>query len=527
MRTTLRRLLLLFCALRYGATLLWTAAPEGEKLRGIATLLARMHRDRGARAALHRALPQLGPLASAFVEEFATHPGRGLRTLHDALEKLARERTALSTPLSPQQAESALRAAIGHPLEDAFESIDWMPLESGIAEQTHAARLRAMDDLQGSPSKMDVIVKLLRVRQVQRIEDDVAVLRWLARLLERWFSAARTLGLRALADIYALEVTRRFDLRMEAANLSQTGRHFAADTRLAVPEVNWALTTDKALVVERIDTLPATDIDGLRRHGVDLERLAAHIVEVVIDQAFEHGFFHAALSARHLRVSIEPQTSGRIVLADCAVMSTLTEPEREFFVHGATALFKRDYGRLARMHHEVGHVAPHTRPEQLEAELRTRGEAHFAWPAAERMATGLLRHLVDAVEPFGGRMPPALVLAGHSLARAESLARMLAPALDTWQIAETSLAALARKDVDHRGWLKRISRELPHLAPIAPRLPLLVVQALQRLEPRRTTLDVVAWVAQFRREQQRTRRLLWACAALGVLLGGALTWLAR
>lgn len=519
MRTTIRRLLLLLCALRYGARLLWAAAPSHDKVHWIAEAVARLHAAPNARAALHRTLPELGPLASAFAETLATEPDQAGRTLHDVLETLGRAETALTQPLTPAATETALHAALGRPLEEVFVWIDPMPLENGIAEQIHAARLRTEQN-----GHIDVAVKLLRVQQVQRIEDDVAALRWLARLLEHWFPAARRLRLHGLVQSCATELQRRFDLRTEAANLSQTNRQLAADPHVVVPDVIWAFSGDHLLVVQRIKTLPVTDLDGLRRRGVNLERLAAHVVEVVVKQAFEHGFFHAALDARRVRVSVEADTLGCLVLADCSIMSSLTEPEREFFVHGATALFGQDYDKLAGMHHEVGHVAPGTRPEMLAAELRTRCEAHFAWPSAQRTAAGLLRQLIEAVQPFGGSVPPALVLARHSLARAESLARALAPQIDIWCVVEASFAELACKDLDHRGWLKRLSRELPHLAPIVPRLPLLLIQRLQRQHQQRDGFESAALLRELRREQRRTRQLLWACALAGILLGFAMTW---
>jgi ubiquinone biosynthesis protein len=522
MRTLFRRLLILFCVLRYGARLLLAAAPRGDRLRWTLTLAARLHESPGARAALHRALPQLGPLVSAHAAGLAAQPGQALQTVHDVLDAAGRMQTALSAPLAPHDAQTALRAAIGRPLEDVFTAVDWVPLESGLAVQVHAARLRAID---GAREEGDVVVKLLRLHQVQRIGDDLAVLHWLARFAERFFPAAREVGVRALADSFAADIARRFDLRTEAANLSQTGRHFTNDTRLVVPNVVWPLSSDHALVIEHIATLPIFDLDGLRQHGVNLEQLAEHTIAIAIEQAFEHGFFHAALTAERARVSIEPLTLGRLVLADCSIMSSLAEPEREFFVHGATALFKRDYGRVAELHHEARHIAPHTRTERLEGELRTRSEAHFALPGGERMAAALLRHLLEAVEPLGGRAPSSLKLASDSLERAETLARALAPGLDTWSIAKRALAALARKDSDHRGWLKRLSRELPHLAPIMPRLPLLLAHRLQHMEQRREATASAGWLERLRREQQRTRRLLWACAGLGAVLGAALTWL--
>ncbi|TKC88650.1 ABC transporter [Trinickia terrae] len=519
MRTLFRRLLLLFCLLRYGARLIWLAAPQDHKLHWFATLVKDMHASDGARASLHRALPQLGPLASAFAESLSEHPELATRTLHDAIDAVSH----LEAPLSPADTEHALKAAFGHPLAELFTSIDLVPVQSGFAEQSHAARLRKPDN-----GHIDVTIKLLRMKQVQQIGDEAALLCWAARLAEAFSGAARKLRLHALAESFAADVLRRFDPRTEAANLSQTGRHFEGDARIVVPDIVWDLVTASTLVTERIDTLAITDIDGLHAHRVNVARLAAHIVEVIAQQAFEHGFFHAALDARRVRVSVEPATLGRLVLADFSIMSSLSAPEREFFVHGATALFEQDYGRLAEMHRDAGHVPHTTRTEILEAELRRRSEAHFAVQTHERSASGLLQHLLGAAHAFDGNVSPRLVAAQKSLAQAETLARTLHPGVDTWNLAKEALGEIARKDLDHRGWIKRLSQELPHLAHIVPRLPQLVMRRLQQHHDRhRSHFDTAAWARELQSEYRRTRVLLWACAVCGGLLGAGAMWLTR
>lgn len=505
-----RRLLLLFHLLRYGAHLLWVAAPQHHKLHWMATLVSRMHASGEAPAGLHRALPQLGPLAGTVAQALVEHPELAAGTLHDALDAVGH----LEEPLPPHEVERALTAALGRPLATLFASIDLTPAQSGFAEQTHVARL--VTPINGHA---DIAIKLVRTAQVRQIGDDVALLCWAARWLERLSGPARKLQLRSLADSFSRDLLRRFDLRAEAANLSQSGHHFDGDTRLVIPDVIWDLCTDHTLAMQRIATLPATDLVGLGEHRVNLARLATHIVEVVTQQAFEHGFFHAALDARRVRVSIEPDTLGRLVLADFALMSSLSSSEREFFVHGATALFEQDYSRLADMHRDAGHVPATTRTEVLEAELRMRSEAHFADHPHDRSAGSLFHHLLHSVLPFDGGVSPRLADAQRAFEQAEALARALHPGVNTWHIARTALAEIARRDIDHRGWLRRLSRELPHLANIVPRMPALAARYLQQRHDRTVSRQQQQLLVDLGREYRRTRVLLWMCAVCGGLLG--------
>ncbi|MBB5413464.1 ubiquinone biosynthesis protein [Paraburkholderia sp. HC6.4b] len=512
-----RRLLLLFHALRYGARLIWLAAPPDHKLHWMIELIGRVHASERSGAQLHGLLPALGPLASRFAQTLARRPELASGTLHDALDAIDH----MEVPLSPDDSALALTRAFGRPLGELFSAVDLVPVRSGFAEQTHFARL-AMP-LKGHH---EVAVKLVRAQQLQQIGDELALLRWVARWLEKLSRVARRLQLRALAQTFTDDILRRFDLRAEAANLSQTGHDFDGDKRIVVPDVIWELCTDHTLTMQRVNTLSASDLPGLHAHGIKLAPLAAHIVEVVTEQAFEHGFFHATLDARRVRVSIEPDTLGRLVLAEFSIMATLSSDEREFFVHGATALFDQDYGRLADMHREAGHVPDDTRAELLEAELRTRAEAHFAAAPEDRSAGSLFHHLLHGVQPFDGHVPGALATAQRSFQQAEMLARALHPGIDTWNIARGVLADIARRDLDHRGWLKRLSHELPHLAHMLPRVPQLAVRYLQQHDRTGTPQQNAQLLADLAREYRRTRWLLWACVVCGGVLGAGMTLLA-
>jgi len=506
-----RRLLLLLHALRFGVRLIWLAAPPDHKLTWIVTLIQRMHASERGRTGLHGLLPQLGPLASAFAQTLAQRPELATATLHDAIDALSQ----LSEPLPPAAAEQALTAAFGRPLPTLFETVEFNAASSGFAEQVHAARLAVPLD-----GHRDVSIKLLRLDQVQQLDDDAALLRWVARWLEKLSKSARRLRLRELADTFTHDVLRRLDLRAQAASQSQTAHHFADDARVLVPAVIWDLSGSAVLVTQRVRTLAPTDLAGLTAYHVKLPALAAHIVEVVTHEAFEHGFFHAAFDARRVRVSVEADTLGKLVLADFSAMSNLSGDERAFFVQGASALFEQDYARLADLHRDAGHVPRDTRTERLEAELRTRAEAHFAGEPHERSASALFHHLLHAVAPFEGAVSPRLIAAQRSFEQAEALANALHPGVDTWNIARSVLASIAQREFDHRGWFKHISQELPHLAHLVPRVPQLAIRYLQHQHHLAThSKQRVQLTGELTREYRRTRTLLWACAICGALLG--------
>ncbi|WP_069261814.1 ABC1 kinase family protein [Paraburkholderia nodosa] len=516
MRSRLRQLRLLFCALRYGFRLIWLAAPEHHKLHWFLTLASNLHGDPRLASRLHGSLPRLAPLAAAFAQTLATRPELAGATLHDAIDAIEH----FEEPLAGEALDTTLRAALGKPPQTVFTWIDPKPAHNGWCEQTHIARLALPVN-----GHQTITLRVLRAKQVQEVDDDAALLGAVARWIERFSRAARKLQLHTLAQALRNDLQHRFDLRAQAANLSQSGHQLGDDPRIVVPDVIWDLCTPQTIAVQHIDTVRATDIAGLAEHHIKVTQVAAHLIEVVTRQAFEHGFFHAALDASRVAVSVEPETRGRLVLAGAALMTSLSSPEREFFVHGATALFEQDYGRLATLHHVAGHVPTHARTEQIEAELRTRSEAHFASDTDERSAGALFHHLLHSVQPFGGEVSPRLVAAQRAFGQAEQLARSIHPGVDAWGIARHTLADIARRDLGHQGWIRRLSQELPHLAQIAPRVPQMVFRFLEHQAKgghgpaAGQAAQQAALLDAWRREHRRTRALLLACAVCGGLIG--------
>ncbi|RQH01162.1 ABC1 kinase family protein [Paraburkholderia dinghuensis] len=513
MRSTFRQLKLLFCALRYGVRLIWLAAPEHHKLHWFVSLAVRMRDDERLAASLHGALPRLAPLAVAFGQTLAERPELAATTLHDSINALEH----FEAPLAPDALEAALYAALGKPPKTLFSWIAPTPVHHGWCEETHIARLA----LPVGGHQL-VTLRVLRTDHIEEVDDDAALLCGVARWMERFSGAARQLQLHKLALELREDLKRRFDLRAQAANLSQASHHLEKNPRVVVPDVIWDLCTPHTLAVQHIDTVSITDVAGLAEHHINVTRVATHLVEVVTQQAFEHGFFHATLDARHVAVSVEPPTLGRLVLAGSSLMTSLSSPEREFFVHGATALFRQDYGALADLHQAAGHVGVHARSEQIEAELRTRGEAHFASDVDTRSAGALFHDLLHAVQPFGGAVSPRLAAAQRAFTQAEDLARTIHPGVDAWGIAERTLAGIAQRDLDHRGWIRRLSEELPHLAQIGPRVPQMLFRYLQQHASTQGAHGPhTDLVGSLRNEQRRTRTLLIACALCGAVLGAA------
>ena len=152
----------------------------------------------------------------------------------------------------------------------------------------------------------------------------------------------------------------------EAAHASQLRRNFPDSPLLAVPEVYWDWCTSTVMTMQRMRGTPVSQVDELRRQGVDIPRLARTGVEIFFTQVFRDGFFHADMHPGNILVTPE----GRYVALDFGIMGTLTEVDKQYLAQNFLGFFQRDYARVARAHLEAGWVPADTRADEFEGAIR-------------------------------------------------------------------------------------------------------------------------------------------------------------
>jgi ubiquinone biosynthesis protein len=313
---------------------------------------------------------------------------------------------------------------------------------------------------------------------------------------------------------YEKTILDELDLMREAANASQLRRNFLESPLLYVPEVHWPQTRVNVMVMERISGIPISDIDALRRTGIDLQALAERGVEIFFTQVFRHNFFHADMHPGNIFVS--PQ--GRYIAVDFGIMGTLSPDDQRYLAENFLAFFNRDYHRVAELHVQSGWVPAGTRIDEFETAIRSVCEPIFERPLKDISFGRLLLHLFQTARRFNMTVQPQLVLLQKTLLNIEGLGRQLYPDLDLWRTAKPFLEQWMSEHVGPRALFKTVKTRLPDWLGMLAQLPDLAFDTLQRvhkekLQPDGTAARLDELRATLRRAHQRT---------LGAVIGGAL-----
>ncbi|MES3012814.1 MAG: ubiquinone biosynthesis regulatory protein kinase UbiB [Pseudomonadota bacterium] len=503
MRHLARLIFITVTVLRYGLDELALSSFRQGWVRALVRVMTigrTLDAPRGER--LRLGLERLGPIFVKF--------GQVLSTRRDLLpEDLADELARLQDRVPPfpaSQARALVEKAFGRPIDAIFERFDAEPVASASIAQVHFAQLK---------DGREVAVKVLRPGMREVMDDDLSLMRTLARGVERFSADGKRLKPREVVAEFANYLHDELDLVREAANAAQLRRNMASLDLILVPEMIWDLCTQSVIVMERMNGVPISQKQRLIEAGVDIPKLARDGVTIFFTQVFRDGFFHADMHPGNIQVSVAPESFGRYIALDFGIVGTLTEFDKEYLAQNFIAFFRRDYKRVAELHVESGWVPPNTRVDELEGAIRAVCEPHFDRPLKDISLGQVLLRLFQTSRRFNVEIQPQLVLLQKTLLNVEGLGRQLDPELDLWNTAKPFLEQWMNQQVGWLGLMEGFKREAPRYVQLLPELPRLIHQALQpRAAAEQRLLETLIV------EQRRMRRLLYG--VVSVAAGGAL-----
>ena len=453
------------------------------------------------------ALEELGPIFVKF--------GQAISTRRDLLpaeiaDELAKLQDAVP-PFPVEQVLEILNEAYGEPAEEVFERFDVEPLAAASIAQVHTAQLK---------DGAEVIVKVLRPGVQDQIERDLAVLRMLAGLADRYWVHGKRLRPLEVVDEYEHTIIDELDLMREAANTAQLKRNFEDSDMLYVPDIHWDYCRPEVLVQERIFGTPISDMKSLREAGTNIKVLAENGVEIFFTQVFRHNFFHADMHPGNIFVITTDPERPKYAAVDFGIVGTLSPEDQRYLAENFLAFFDRNYHRIAKLHLDSGWVPPDTRVDQLETAVRTVCEPIFNKPLAEISFAQVLMRLFRVAQRFDVEVQPQMILLHKTLFNIEGLGRELYPELDLWQTAHPVLRQWMDEQVGGRAMLKDVRENLPQLREALRELPSILLQLGEQAPAGNSNLrsSDLSGIREQLREQQKQRYWL-TTAAVSVIAG--------
>ena len=423
---------------------------------------ARPHKlPRGER--LRLALEELGPVFVKFGQALSTRPDILPPEVAQELAKLQDQ----VPPFPGAEARAIVEKALGKPVSEIFAEFDEVPLAAASVAQVHTARLKPQGP---NDPGMEVVVKVLRPGVEALVERDIALLRALADLAERWHPSGKRLRPRAVVAEYEKVIFDELDLMREGANCAQLRRNWLGSELIYHPLVFWDYTRPDVLVLERIYGVSIRELDTLRQQGANFQVLAERGVEIFFKQVFRDNFFHADMHPGNIFVDMTDPRKPSYLAVDFGIVGSLTQADQRYLAENFLAFFNRDYKKVAELHVESGWIPKGTRVEDFESAIRTVCEPIFGKPIKDISFGFFLLRLFQIARRFNYQVQPQLVLLQKTLLTIEGLGRQLYPDLDLWKSAKPIMEEWMWNRIGPSAQLARLRTHAPALAESLPEL---------------------------------------------------------
>jgi ubiquinone biosynthesis protein len=455
--------------------------------------------SRGERA--KRVLEELGPTFVKLGQVLSIRADLIPADIVDSLKALQKN----VAPMPADELRATIEGYLGAPIEEHFATFDMEPMAAASIAQVHRAKLKNGDD---------VVVKVQRPGIREKMESDLSILYWLARLAEGSIVEAGLYQPVGIVREFEAALLQELDFLHEARNIEECTRNFASRPGLlVVPRVYNELTSTKLLVMSFVDGIRITDIVGKPEYNP--EDLLQRALEVIFEMVFTDGFFHGDPHPGNVLVALQNAQS-RIAMLDFGLMGRLTKEQQDTLIQLALAVFAKNPTQLTRIVMKMGQVPPDFNRLEFEAEVRRLMDKYLGVELAQINSQNLIRECMEMIVRHHVRLPSDYAVLGRAAGTIEGIGRIIYPEFNIIKIAAPFVTRLVQRRLDP----SKLGTEAMGLALSLQQLladaPLQASRLLDDLEGGRIQLGVRGQVFEELLAAQRTgsvRFVLVTCAA--------------
>lgn len=370
-------------------------------------------------------------------------------------------------PLPIREIRAQIEGGLGRPVGELFAELSEEPLASASIAQVHRARTHSGEE---------VAVKVQRPDVRERIEGDLGLLYYLARLLEAVVEETGIYTPTGIVEEFDRAIHEEMDFGNEARNIRDMAKASEGIEFLVIPKVHESLSSGTVLTMDFVAGVKVGEITGAA--GYDLELVARRVIEIAFRQLFEKGIFHGDPHPGNILVL----PGNRVALLDFGLVGRLSRPMQEALVTLIMAVALRDPETVARVLYRVGVPDAHTPITAFRDDINQILERYLGLKLDQIRTTSLLQDLLDLAVRHRIRVPKEYALLSKASIAIEGIIRRLYPQLDVLDVGLPYARELLLSRFDPRDAGGALMKSLLKLQGLAEDLPAQLSQILMDLE---------------------------------------------
>lgn len=365
---------------------------------------------------IRMAVEELGPTFIKFAQVLSNRPDLLPNELIVEFEKLQ----SSVPPFEIEIAKNIIETELGKPILEVFQTFQDQPIGSASIGQVHKARLQ---------DGTAVVVKVQRPNVQRQIETDLEILKFIVNHSEEVLEKYGVTNAMDVILTFERTMQKELDYNNEARNIDQFRTYYKDATDFYVPKAFKKLTTQKVMVIERIDGCKISDIAQLQEWHINPVEVAEKGMRLYLMQIFEHGYFHADPHPGNILI----RPDGTICLIDFGMVGSLMQADKQNFAGIFISMARKDaramafYLRRLAVDDEIKDV------RQLEYDLNDLIEDYASLDVSESSMAAMGVRLQKIIYENRLRVPGSIFLILRALAMLEGIGKIIAPDFQTME----------------------------------------------------------------------------------------------
>ena len=332
------------------------------------------------------------------------------------LEALSRLQDAVE-PVPLADIQKTIEDELNVRLSKAFATFDDQPLASASLGQVHRATLR---------DGRAVAVKVQRPGIMDQVLGDLAVLDEIGAFVDSHTKVGRRYEFAPMIREFRKALMEELDYRIEANHLRTLRRNLAEFSRIFVPEPVESYVSTRVLTMEYVRGTKVTALNPVALIDVDPEGLADELIQAYLHQILIDGFFHADPHPGNIFITED----GRLAMIDLGMVGHLSPTLQDKLLKLILAISEGRGEDAAETAIALGEKREDFQEEAFRRDVVGIVGRYLGASLQDFQVGRIVLEVNRSAGAHGIKSPVELTMLGKTLLTLDTIARILAPALD-------------------------------------------------------------------------------------------------
>lgn len=438
---------------------------------------------------IRMAIEELGPTFIKFGQILADRPDLVSEELRWELKKLQDK----AQPLEDDIAYKAIEDELSKPITEVFSEFNKNHIASASIGQVYAGTLKSGEK---------VVIKVQRPGIEKKVLLDLDLLSIIAGRVQKNNPDFQAINLQGVVEQFGKAIKQELNYMHEATNVRRFSHNFQKDETIYVPRVFMDMSTSKLLVEECIEGIKVDDLEALIANGHDPIEIAHRGANLMFQQIFTFGFFHADPHPGNIFI----RDTNVISFIDYGMMGSLRPYHMDFLGKYVLGYVQRDAEKITESLLLLCGQPHFDRFAELEFEISDMMKQYQFLALKDMDFNEIMNRSINIIVQFGLSIPPTIYLLIKALVTIESVATMLNPKFDIAKEMTPFARELFKRQLDPGRFAKNIFRTLSGYSKLFRELPselseivyktkegkLKIIMEHQGLEPLIRKIDLVS-----------------------------------